>query len=448
MGSLNKQGSPSRLLLLGGCLKKILIAGATSLVATPAFAGGFYLQEQSPGAIGRAFAGEAAIAADASTVFFNPAGMTRLGRITLTNGLHILSVDTAQSDRGSTRTEASTGTVTATDGGSGGNPFDQPVLIPAGFGAIRVGDRPLWLGLSVTAPFGQKLVYNDSWFGRYDSIRSDLKTFNIQPSAAYALGDKISLGIGFDIQLMDATISSALPNGTPAQADGLIRVHGKDTALGWNAGILVNLDQLRLGAHYRSGIEHSLKGRMTIGGLEGALSAANGDVSSRTRVKVPDIATASIVLGANRPMRLLASASWYNWSVFRDLRVTPEGGAPIVSEQHYKDTWSASLGAEYDARPGTTLRVGVMRDGSPTRDGYRTTRVPGGDRYWLTTGASLALNRHLTADLSYAHIFVNGANIARTDAFYEGTAAETLVTTRSRDSGNVDMLAAAITARF
>jgi len=446
MGSSNKQGR-LHFVVIGGCLKKILIAGATSLVATPALAGGFYLQEQSPGAIGRAFAGEAAIASDASTVFFNPAGMTRLGRVTITNGVHILSIGNTQSDQGSTRTEASTGVVTATGGGEGGNPFDQPVLIPAGFGAIRVGDRPLWLGLSVTAPFGQKLVYNNGWFGRYDSIVSDLKTFNFQPSAAYALSDKLSIGVGIDIQLMDARLSNALPGAAPSQADGLLQVDGTDTALGWNAGILLDLDDVRLGAHYRSGIKHDLKGRLTVSGLEGALAAANGDVSSRTRVKVPGIATASIVAGANR-LRLLASASWYDWSVFRDIRIVPEGAPPLVSEQRYKDTWSASLGAEYDARPGRTLRLGMMRDGSPTRDGFRSTRVPGGDRYWLSTGASLALNRHLTTDLSYAHIFVKRADIARTDAFYEGTAAETLVTTRSRDSGNVDMLAAAITARF
>lgn len=429
-------------------MKQVLIAGAALLAATPACAGGFYLQEQSPSAIGRAFAGEAAIASDAATVFFNPAGMTKLGRMTLTNGLHILSIDTAQSDRGSARTATSSGAVTATGGGSGGNPFDQPVLIPAAYGAIRVGDERLWLGLSVTAPFGQKLVYDDGWFGRYDSIVSDLKTFNFQPSAAYALSDKVSLGVGIDIQLMDAKLSSALPNAAPSAADGLFQIDGKNTAFGWNAGVLIDLDDIRLGAHYRSGIRHNLKGRLTVSGLEGALAAANGDVSAKTRVRVPGIATASIVAGANRRLRLLASASWYDWSVFRDIRVVPEGAPALVDEHHYKDTWSASLGAEYDARPGRTFRVGMMRDGSPTRDGFRSTRVPGGDRYWLSTGASLVLNRHLTADLSYAHLFVKRTDVARTEHFYAGTPVETVVTTRSRDSGNVDMLAAAITAHF
>ncbi|WP_246585415.1 outer membrane protein transport protein, partial [Thiorhodospira sibirica] len=37
-------------------------------------AAGFYIQEQSVSGLGGAFAGDAALAADASKIFFNPAG--------------------------------------------------------------------------------------------------------------------------------------------------------------------------------------------------------------------------------------------------------------------------------------------------------------------------------------------------------------------------------------
>ncbi|MGI4877759.1 MAG: outer membrane protein transport protein, partial [Janthinobacterium lividum] len=84
----------------------MLVAAAlatTLLAGGPALAGGFYLQEQSPLGEGRAFAGEAAAADSAATVFYNPAGMTRLPGTTLDIGAHVLVVDSAQSDRGSTR---------------------------------------------------------------------------------------------------------------------------------------------------------------------------------------------------------------------------------------------------------------------------------------------------------------------------------------------------------
>ena len=146
-------------------MKTIFVVGAALLLTGPAFAGGFYLQEQSPVAVGRAFAGEAATASDAATIFFNPAGMTKLGPITLTNGAHILLIDSGESDRGSSRTLATSGVSTATAGGDGGNPFDRPVPLPAAFGAFRVGDAPLWLGIGITALVGL-------FFGLYPAIRA------------------------------------------------------------------------------------------------------------------------------------------------------------------------------------------------------------------------------------------------------------------------------------
>jgi long-chain fatty acid transport protein len=89
-----------------------------------------------------------------------------------------------------------------------------------------------------------------------------------------------------------------------------------------------------------------------------------------------------------------------------------------------------------------------MYDKSPTRDGFRSTRVSGGDKAWASAGASIAVTHRMTADLNYAHVFIERADVARTDSFYEGTAAETQTVTRSRDRGNVDMVSVALTTRF
>lgn len=422
--------------------------GAALLGAGPAFAGGFYLQEQAPVGMGRAMAGEAAIADDPSTVYFNPAGMTKLGKLALSNGSALLSIRSSQRDRGTARTLTATGAATATGGGDGGNPFAPVVPVPALFGAARIGNAPFWLGVSVTAPFGQKVVYDDGWFGRYDSTSSNLKTINVQPSVAWAISDRLSLGAGLDVQWMKAKLSNALPNASPGDPDGLFRVRGDDIAFGWNAGLLADFDTVRLGLDYRSGIDHDLKGSITITGLQGPLAAGNGRVATHSRVRVPDIATVSAVLGAKGSWRLLASASWYNWSVFQDIRIAPATGAARVSVQNYRDTWSASLGAEHDLRPGLTLRAGTMFDQAPTRDAFRTTRVSGGDRFWATAGATVALPHGLKGTLSYAHVFVQDADVARTEHFYAGTAAQTDVTTRSRDGTNIDMVALGISKHF
>ena len=70
-----------------------------------------------------------------------------------------------------------------------------------------------------------------------------------------------------------------------------------------------------------------------------------------------------------------------------------------MNEQFYRDTYSMALGAEYDVDDRLTLRAGTMFDESPITDEYRTTRVPDGDRTWLSVGASYDINDTFTASL-------------------------------------------------
>lgn len=59
------------------CLTSIA-ASSVLLAAGSALASGFALKEQGISGLGNAYAGAAAIAEDASTIFYNPAGMARL----------------------------------------------------------------------------------------------------------------------------------------------------------------------------------------------------------------------------------------------------------------------------------------------------------------------------------------------------------------------------------
>ena len=58
--------------LMGLALAAALVEGSS------AYAGGFQLMEQNASGLGNAYAGQGASAQDASTIFFNPAGMTEL----------------------------------------------------------------------------------------------------------------------------------------------------------------------------------------------------------------------------------------------------------------------------------------------------------------------------------------------------------------------------------
>ncbi len=429
-------------------MKFFAAALLAATAATPALAGGFFLQEQSPLAVGRAFAGEQALGDSAATIWYNPAGMTRLPGLQVEAGIHVLDVTSSQSDRGSTRTGPGGAGLFPTGGGSGGNPFDQPVLIPSTYASYQVGDSKLWLGVGISAPFGLKVVYNDDFFGRYDSLKSDLKSYNIQPSAAYKISDNISIGGGVDVQYFKATLTSALPNVSPLLPYGELRIKGDDWSVGWNAGVLADFGAVRLGAHYRSHISHRLDGTVRIRGLLGPLAGSNGTVDGFAPISTPDIASVGAVFGKDR-FRVLGSVNWYNWSRFKRITVEDADGVAFLdSEQRYRDTWGYSLGAEYDVSPKLTLRGGAMADQTPTGDEFRTTRVPDGNRIWATAGGTYRVSDNIAVNLSYAHVFVKTRQIDRTDPLFAGTPAVTTVRTISENRGNVDMIATSISLKF
>ena len=413
--------------------------------ASPALAGGFYLQEQSPLEIGRAFSGGAASADDPSTIFYNPAGMTELEGVQISTGSTLLFIESAQTNQGSSRTVAGqTGTV-AISGGNGGNPFDKVVPIPAFYASAHIGDSPLWVGLGISAPFGLKLGYDSDFFGRYDSLDSKLTTYNIQPSAALKLSDAFAVGGGIDVQYADVTLTNALPNLSSSSPDGLYEVSGDDWSLGWNLGILAKAGKARFGLHYRSRVKHRLSGSQTLSGLLGALASSNGTQDVKSPLTVPDIVTASATLTVKPGTRLMATGRYYNWSVFQRIEIIPEAGSSLVKEYRYKDSWSIALGAEHDLSDRLTLRAGAMFDKTPTNPDYLSTRVPDGDRTWATMGATYNLSEKFSVNMSYAHVFIEKQLMNRTDGFYGGAVNVTML---SRSSGNVDMLATSITARF
>lgn len=411
-------------------------------------AGGFYLQEQSPVEIGRAFSGEAAAADDPSTIFFNPAGMTELEGVQISSGGTLLFITAKQSNRGSTRTVTGLPDPVSVTGGNGGKPFDGVVPVPAFYVSAHVGDSPVWLGLGVSAPFGLKLEYDPDFFGRYDSLYSKLQTINVQPSAAVRVSDAVSIGGGIDVQHIDVKLTNALPNLSPAQADGLFEVQGDDISLGWNLGILAKAGKARFGLHYRSRMKHNLSGDQAISGLLGPLAGGNGSQDIESPATLPDILTASAAIHVDGHTRLMATGRFYNWSVFKQIEIIPETGGRAVKELHYKDSWSIALGGERDLSDRLTLRAGAMFDKTPTNANFLTTRVPDGDRTWATMGATYDLSDHLSVNLSYAHVFVGKQVMDRTDSFYAGSAAQVDVRTLTRNSGNVDMLATSLTARF
>ncbi len=356
---------------------------ACCIAAHNARAGGFYLQEQSDAAMGSAYAGAGAAARDASIMYYNPAGLAMLDRAQIAAGVSTPAGWADNTDTGSAFAGAPVG------GGDSDDPMPFSVL-PHGYAAAPVMDG-LWLGIGISAPFGLATKYDGGWYGRFDSVKSVLKVTDIQPGAAWRPVDWLSLGAGLDIQYADAALTNVASNGTSA---GPAKIEGSDWSTGYNLGLLAEPRKgTRLGLAYRSPVTHTLDGTITVTGVPGF----NENSGGTAKLHLPGIAGLSLAQEITPRWTVLAQANRFSWNRFEDITVIRDNGTVAKSTvQNFRDTWSFALGAEYRWDGRTTLRFGYQYDQTPTRDEFRDTRIPDGDRNNLAAGVGYALSPNLT----------------------------------------------------
>jgi long-chain fatty acid transport protein len=452
------------------------VTASLVLIPTAAGASGFALLEQSSSRLGTAFAGTAAAADDATTVFFNPAGMTALRQsegVISASGIDISS---------QFRNDSSVPAFAQPLGGDGGDAGDWN-FVPAAYFAMPVGDD-LALGIGVNAPFGLKLVYDDDWIGRFQALRSEISTLNINPSVAYRIGERLSLGAGIDYQRLDAELTNdvnysavvaqgvqqlvgagQLPPATGAAIiaangglAGHARVRGDDDAWGFNLGALFQLsDQTGLGLSYRSSIDYQVRATISFDAPTGADPVANGIIAAvsspggplssgpvHVDLKLPDSATLSLEHRFGEKYALLADASWTRWSSIQELRIVRDTGTTVsLTPEHWKDTWRYALGATYAMNDAVTLRAGVALDETPVPDETRTPRLPDTDRTWVAIGARWQPSPSMLLDFGYAHLFSDTVPLNQ-DASNVATSALLV----GKQHSDIDIVSAQLVYRF
>jgi long-chain fatty acid transport protein len=406
-----------------------LTVSATLLgISGMANAAGFALIEQGGSGMGNAYAGAAAVAEDATTIFFNPAGMTYLPDSQLVFAAHAIKPSVDFDNEGS-RTLQGTLLAQPITGGNGGDAGDW-ALVPNLYYTKAVNDS-FRLGLGINAPFGLKTEYDSSWVGRYDAIKSELKTININPSLAFKVNDMVSLGAGISAQYIDVELTNALDFGSictlarigscagPQAHDGRLKLTGDDWSYGYNLGALFSPTQgTRIGLTYRSRVIHHLEGDAKFSGVPTALAAAptvqNGNI--KADVTLPEIASVSAFHQVTDQWDILGDVTWTRWSRFKELRVERTNGSLIgATPENWENTLRYSLGLNYRYSEALKLRAGVAFDESPVPSTYRTPRIPDNDRKWFSLGANYKLSQAGSIDFGYTHIFVKDASVNLTN---------------------------------
>ena len=174
-----------------------------------AYASGFALIEMNASGQGNAYAGAAAHTNNASTIYFNPAGMMNLEGEQLSIVGHIVDPSADFDNDGSKLNDAAGGAPLTGKGDDGGE-----TAYLANVYWVKPLNDDMTFGIGVNTPFGLKTEYDDDWVGRYHAILSDLKTLNFNPSLGYRVNDKLSIGGGLNMMLAKVELSSAIDFGT------------------------------------------------------------------------------------------------------------------------------------------------------------------------------------------------------------------------------------------
>lgn len=385
--------------------------------AGSASAAAFQLWEQNASGIATSYAGSAAVADNASTIFFNPAGMTQLSGINVSAGVAAVGPSFKFKNEGSSGTGAMAAAMVGGNGGDAGG----WAAVPNAYLAWQL--TPQWhVGLGISSPFGLSTKYDDSnWVGRFHSLKSEITTINVNPSVAYKVNEKVSLGFGLNYQKINAEMS----NLTPA---GMYNLKGDDAAWGWNAGALFTLSpSMRVGVSYRSEVDYTLEGTRT---LAGASAPAKADL------KLPGTFILSVWQQLSDRWEAMGDLSYTNWSTVNKLNVVNKATGAVATEIFgYDNSWRFAWGAAYKASDAWKAKFGIAYDRTPTTNGDRSARVPDNDRIWLSVGGQWRPSKGTTLDFGYAYLYLKDPNVAQFKDY--GVAGTATLRGKYTDSGHV-----------
>ncbi len=406
------------------------VACALLAMAGGASASGFALIEQSASGMGNAFAGGAAVAEDASTIFFNPAGMSRLSGKQIAVAAH--AIRPSAKFTGSAAGLAPLQTAGIGNGGDAGS----WALVPNAYFAMEVNPQT-HIGLGLNAPFGLQTNYDANWMGRFQGVKSKIQTINLNPSVSYDVSDKVALGLGVNYQQISGELTSMINYSGAAYAagfaagglagaggalaavggpgkQGLSTLTGKDSAWGYNLGALIKVSpQTRIGIAYRSKVKYNLSGSVSFASRPAFLNAALPDQAVTLAITMPDSFSLSGFHQMDDKWDFMADATWTGWSVFRQLNVLKTTGASLSTPtpENWKDTWRVSVGTNYHYNEQWTARAGVAYDQAPVSDQFRTVRIPDNNRFWLSLGGQYKPGKESAFDFGYSHLFVSNSTL-------------------------------------
>ncbi len=425
-------------------MKKFLVSAlAVAAVCGHAKAEGYQINSLSAKQIGMGHTG-IALKLGAESMFFNPAGMAYMDKTLDLSGsvTGIMPTCTATVDGKDYETD---------------NGVSTPIGVHAAF---SIYDN-LKGGISFYTPYGSSINWTDNWPGSVLNQNVNLKVFTIQPTLAWAVTPKFSIGAGAMISwgtvdlnkglvtasTTDKAIAALkmigqLPAETPefgGTTPASVNLNGKaDMVVGFNVGAMYNItDQLTVGASYRSQMKMKVKAgdasvkyaNQVASGILGESLDLINEANFKAEMPCPWVLGLGLSYKPVDRLTLAADARLTGWHAYKQLDIE------FLAEQlqdynqnipkKYKNSWCYSVGAQYAVTDRFDARLGLMIDTSPVNKNYYNPETPGMTKIEPTVGLSFRPIPELSIDLAF--MYVAGLGIDNASCEYTDLLGKTMI---------------------
>ena len=365
--------------------KKTAVAASLALISTQSLAAGYQLNAQSATGLGRAFAGDAVIADNASVMARNAAGMALFDSNQFSGGLNLISTDIMVKDITVT---SLFGTSSVEDQENSSNSYVPNIYY------IHVVNDQIALGGGIYSNFGTKNNFSDEFntttnLGSVYGGTTEIETINYALAASFRVNEQLSFGAGLDIVAGSGKMEREIMGMSALEIDA------SGIGYGFNLGTVFELnDDNRFGLSYHYSPTVEATGTIVY----------SGTPLESVDLPLPDMLEFS---GFHKidgsPFAVHYSAQWISWSSFDKLEAESASGATVtIKDYKWKNAYHLSLGGTYYMDEHWTFRTGYMYDVA-AQDELTSISVPDSDRHWFSAGASYAINKH-TFDLGLTYL--------------------------------------------
>jgi long-chain fatty acid transport protein len=382
------------------------LAAAVAIISSNVSAAGFQLNEYSAAGLGRSFSGEGAVADNASVGSRNPAAMTLFDRPSFSGGFVYVDPNVNIS-----------GTSPVSGNSTNADNIAPSEWIPNIHFIMPLNEQ--WaIGASGTSNYGLSTKFNDDYIVGSLGGETDLKTANLNLSAAYRLNENFSFGLGFDAVYADAKIVrhlGELSGSLPASTE-ITHMKGTKWGYGWNAGVLYEVDkENRYSFTYRSKVKIDFDGDFSnqippsSGGTGGAI------IPGALTLNLPEVWEVSAYNKVAPQWAVHYSMAYTRWSQFKELRATGTHGQTLFEKpENFKNVYRIALGTTYYYDDNWTFRTGIAFDDSPVPANNRTISIPDQNRFWISTGTTYAFNKDASVDVGISYMHGQNVHIKET----------------------------------